>query len=164
MNYDLIIQKAIEFATKAHAGQKRKDGKDYITHLISVMEFAVKDYDSREEINPNLENRAYIALLSLSHDGIEDLEKYKNNSELFVNELDEHLGFVLSRWQKLALKMGLNTLNKNNYPNYFEYIKGVKKDYWATIVKLADLKHNQSDLAEGTLKDKYRLAEYILTN
>jgi hypothetical protein len=29
-------------------------------------------------------------------------------------------------------------------------------------VKLADLQHNMSDLNEGSLKDKYRFAEYIL--
>jgi len=28
--------------------------------------------------------------------------------------------------------------------------------------QIADLRHNMSDLKDGTLKDKYQLAEYIL--
>lgn len=31
------------------------------------------------------------------------------------------------------------------------------------LLKLADLQHNMSDLNEGSLKDKYRLAHYILS-
>ena len=36
------IQKAYSFAFYAHMGQKRKDGSDYITHLVAVTEILLE--------------------------------------------------------------------------------------------------------------------------
>jgi len=53
----------------------------------------------------------------------------------------------------------LTRLKKENYKNY---ILRIKKDVIATKVKIADLKHNLSNLKDGSMKDKYLLALYIL--
>ena len=59
--------------------------------------------------------------------------------------------------------------------NYFDFIMRInngdrsREDFCGAFrvgmvsVKLADLEHNMSDLNEGSLKDKYRLAHYILS-
>ena len=40
-NEALEIQHAIEVATKAHAGQKRRSGEPYITHPLAVAAFLI---------------------------------------------------------------------------------------------------------------------------
>lgn len=42
------------------------------------------------------------------------------------------------------------------------YILAVKDDLYAREVKIADIKHNLSDLKAGSMKQKYELALYIL--
>lgn len=158
MNYDHIIQKAIEFATKAHAGQKRKDGKDYITHSIAVLEILKEELEERTN-----ETRINIALAALFHDIAEDSGYYKNKEDLVVSEFLEFIGGI-GFFDVKRLTYTLKTLNKNNYGDYLEYILAVRRNLCATYVKRGDLIHNMSDLKEGALKDKYRLAEYILTN
>jgi hypothetical protein len=54
--------------------------------------------------------------------------------------------------------------DKENGETYFDFIMKVRKCSYAIPVKLADLEDNLSDLPEGSLKDKYRLARYILTH
>lgn len=60
----------------------------------------------------------------------------------------------------------VETLSKLPGENYFDFIMCVHNcgpfRVGAAAVKLADLEHNMSDLNEGSLKDKYRLAHYIL--
>ena len=46
--------------------------------------------------------------------------------------------------------------------NYKDYILQIKEDEIATKVKLADLRHNLSDLKNGSMRDKYLLALHIL--
>jgi len=65
-----------------------------------------------------------------------------------------------------SIRHGVDMLsNKNKVMTYFDFImKFVDRpwDWTSRIVKRADLTHNMSDLQEGSLKDKYRLAEYTL--
>ena len=97
-----------------------------------------------------------IYLCAVAHDQKED-QGYEES--VFVSQL-EMLGFKGG----ITLYESLSILNKGLYKNYLEYILAVKKNWISTIVKRADLRHNMSDLQEGSLKDKYRLAEYILTH
>ena len=59
----------------------------------------------------------------------------------------------------------VDSLTRKPGQNYFDFITSVcNYDLVAVIVKLADLEHNMSDLGEGSLKDKYRIAEDYLRN
>jgi len=112
----------------------------------------------------SLDNILCVSIIALWHD-LEDtvwngreaeaLEEFDQRYSAFDNNLLYMKGDILS---------ALVVLNKHNHKNYFEYIMAAKQNKWATIVKLSDLRHNMSDLNEGSLKDKYRLAEYILMN
>ena len=156
MTYEQIIEKAIEFATKAHAGQKRKDGKDYITHPIAVLEIARKESEHVSD-----ETKLIISLLSLFHDIAEDVHYYKNKEELVAAEFIQYID--LNQFDVSRLVNNLKLLNKNRHENYLEYILAIRdQSISAAYVKRADLAHNMSDLKEGSLKDKYRLAYYLL--
>jgi len=147
-----IRQRALDFATKAHQGQKRKDGKDYITHPIAVAdiaeelayEYGIEDLYAIESIF--LDDLYVMALL---HDVVED-------TEIAIEYISETFGeYIASGVQKLTRTGG----------TYFDFIMslGDQDDPLPIIVKIADLKHNMSDLGEGSMKDKYRFAHHYLT-
>jgi len=173
MNYDEIIIKAIEFATKAHEGQKHKDGKDYITHPLAVMSIAeslVKASDIQlgshlgiESIRGKVDGHMFIIrFISAWHDLVEDTI-WKNREEEALSVFAKEIGLSsIPLYGEIAHALFL--VNKNNHANYFEYIIAIKYNIYARTAKLGDLKHNMSDLEEGSLKDKYRLAEYILNH
>ena len=142
-----IREKALEFATAAHQGQKRKDGKDYITHPIAVAEIAVKL--AKESFGITHPARLdSIFVISLLHDVIED-------TPATLDDIGHSFGLIVA--------LGVKKLTRTT-ETYFDFIISLTKydELAAKIVKLADLRHNMSDLNEGTLKDKYRFAEYIL--
>ena len=144
---------ALEFATKWHKGQKRSDGKDYITHPIAVAEIALelfKKYfgdDYKEYDISTWETELYTT--SVSHDLVED-------TDVTIEELEREFGYSVAR--------DVSSLSRVKDETYFSFIQRLV-DYGsalALIVKLADLRHNMSDLKEGSLKDKYRFAEHAI--
>jgi (p)ppGpp synthase/HD superfamily hydrolase len=167
--YEKIIVSAIKFAAEAHKGQKRKDGKDYITHPIAVSKIGKENYEKSPPKKSDkwleiYEEECYIIqICALFHD-FEDT-KWNMVEELAIQNFELELGindYILPF--KRSILPAIIILNKNNYKNYFDYILSVRSNDYARAVKLADLQHNMSDLQEGSLKDKYRLAEYILKN
>ena len=171
MNYNEIIAKAVEFATKAHDGQTRKDGKTYITHPIAVMGIARKNKTREPKKTTSdvwmeifREELFIIEFCSIWHD-LEDTIWNLKEAGAIVQFESEYLGFNSNNLPfKREILTALILLNKNSHTNYLEYILAVKTNDYAKAVKLADLEHNMSDLKEGSLKDKYRMAEYILTH
>lgn len=156
MDFHLIKHRALEIATKGHAGQKRKNGKDYITHPIAVAEIAVSRLMDVHGFND--EDRLFIYLLAIAHDLAEDtsIKEREYVDELLAVGLDEKLAMML--FHSLLL------LHHRKEETYLDYILSIKEDFWATEVKLSDLQHNLSDLGPGSLRDKYLLAEWILEN
>lgn len=165
----------LEFATKEHKGQKRKDGKDYITHPIAVADIALgiakkawkgwmKEYPSHdidflidifdEECLDALEHKFYEAIYAVAilHDTIEDTKRDKDKVR---GEIRHHFGDVVLE--------EVEYLTKSEGDTYYHRIKLIKGSIIAKIVKTADLLHNLSDLKEGSLKDKYRFAYNKLT-
>lgn len=157
---DTRQQKALDFATRKHAGQKRKDGQDYITHPIAVAAIAIKIFN--EEYLPKwddtpadqievMEILEELYILSVLHDTYEDTDTtLEEIRELFGSEI-AHGVDMLSR--------------KDKSVTYFEFIMKIVGRPWEWIialVKRADLEHNMSDLKEGQLKEKYRFARYAL--
>lgn len=145
-----LREKALAFATKYHHGQKRKDGKDYITHPIAVAEIAQRIY--REHVlmfdaDEDFLDEVYI--IALLHDVVED-------TNATLNDIELEFGYYIASCVDL--------LSKKDGQNYYDFIMRLvkKQDFIPIFVKLADLEHNTSDLNEGSLKDKYRLAAFIL--
>lgn len=144
---------AIEIATAAHAGQKRKNsGEDYITHPLKVAENAERIF--REDyVGDDVEVLARkIYIVGVLHDVIEDTAV---TMEILSNEFPD-----------IHILQALYKLTRHEGQTYFDFIKEVidNGSIIAKTVKIADIQHNMSDLQEGSLKDKYRFALDKLTN
>ena len=108
-------KRAIEFAASRHAGQKRRNGDNYIIHPIRVS----------QEVKT--EKQKMIALL---HDTVED-------TETTLDEIREEFG------EEIAHCVDLLTHRKGE--PYADYIQRVKLHPDAIQVKLADIADNLSD-------------------
>ena len=126
---------AEELATKMHAGQVRKySGEPYITHPIAVADM--------------FENEDY-KIVAVLHDTLEDTPLSTEDLVLTYHLPDELADAIVA-------------LTHLKIHSYLEYLLQVQKNEIAKQVKLADIRHNMSDLKEGCLKEKYKLSRYIL--
>lgn len=143
----------IPFVKEKHKNQKRKDGKPYFSHLEAV----AKNLEDYEQYLKNKRLHHFyedLIVAGYGHDlkedqGVEDKDLIKNGFGILSTNL-------------------INTVSRKEGENYFDFIKRITLSPYsqlASLIKLADLKHNMSDLGEGSLKDKYRFAEhYILSH
>jgi (p)ppGpp synthase/HD superfamily hydrolase len=144
-----LKEKALKFATEAHAGQVRKfTGEPYITHPIAVAEITLRNcnWGGNASFYRNIKDSLYI--IAILHDTLEDCASV--TKEILVKEFGQDIAD------------SVDALTKRPSETYLDSILRAVDDRFAIYVKIADLTHNMSDLKEGTLKDKYRLALYIL--
>ena len=151
MTDSTYVQKAAAFAKKAHQGQKRKDGKDYFTHVEAVAKIVNDNWNV--ESHENIWNyfKDDVIAAAYLHDTIEDCGVTKQN-------------LIDAGFTQATVEI-VDTLSKKKGENYFDFNMRINKDqfrFGAVAVKLADLQHNMSDLNEGSLKDIYRFAYYII--
>jgi len=151
-----MLDKAAKIAELAHKGQKRKDGKPYITHPQAVADIVSNHFF--ELMPQNAPARAnwsvcknHIIAAALLHDTIEDTwvtSEYLRNAGM----------------SEMTIEI-VHLVTKRPGENYFDFTMRISESghVGAKIVKLADLRHNMSDLKEGSMKDKYRFAEYLLS-
>ena len=148
------IKKALEFATKAHINQKRKDGTPYINHPIKVAEYIRKYKESHQ-----IDNLIISALL---HDTLED-------TSVTYYEIANKFGYLvasitLELTNDLELK---KLLGKTRYMQ----IKMNNMTNWALDIKLCDRLSNIKDLinADSNFREKYiietiEIINYITNN
>ena len=128
-----LLKLAEQVATEAHKGQTRWNGEPYIIHPKAVAN--------------SFENPGF-KIIAFLHDVIEDT--FITYEDLIKKGIPEKLAKVVS------------ILSRRENETYYDFILRISKHDMATKVKIGDLNHNLSDLKEGTLKDKYRLARYVL--
>ena len=129
-----IVKTAKQIATEGHKGQKRWNGKDYITHPEAVA---------------GLVDTSELKIVAWLHDIIED-------TKITADDL-------LDRGIPKYLVKMVEVISKHEGEDYFNYIMRCKHYPITRIVKIADLTHNLSDLKKGSMRDKYMLAKYILS-
>lgn len=127
------LERAIEIAARAHAGQTDKGGHPYILHPLRLM-FTLKD-----------RNEQMVAVL---HDVIED-------TSVTLEELSSE-GFsqdILDAVIALTKKEGESRISA---------AKRAAENAIARVVKLADVRDNMdlSRISELTDKDRIRIKEY----
>lgn len=135
---------AIQVATRAHKGQKRKDGTDYISHPVTVAFMAVEDGASE-----------LVVAACLLHDVVED-------TDVTLEQLRE-LGF----WS--AVVDGVDAVTKRPGESYLaDFIPRCKADPVGKPVKEYDIKHNLKDQSAldpdeaAFLKERYTKAREVL--
>jgi (p)ppGpp synthase/HD superfamily hydrolase len=127
------LERAIEIAAKAHAGQVDKAGQPYILHPIRVM-LRVSGVEAR--------------ISAVLHDVVED-------SDITMEELHAE-GF-----SALVLE-AVDALTKRTGENRFEAARRAAANEIARVVKLADNAENMdlSRITQPTQRDFARLTEY----
>jgi (p)ppGpp synthase/HD superfamily hydrolase len=129
-----MLSKAIIIATNAHNGQIDKAGKPYIFHPLHIM-LQMDDEDSR--------------IVAVLHDVVEDtlvtldVLKYEGFNQNIIDAID--------------------CITRKQNEDYFDYIRRVKTNELAKLVKLFDLEHNTklSRLKKITHKDVERNYKYF---
>jgi len=141
MNTEKDYKAAVEFATKAHAGQKRSNGDAYITHPLRVAD----SLDTWEE-----------KITAVLHDVVEDTDV--TEEELRKEE------FVT-----IDIQIAVAMLTKKDFMSYCDYIRYLLEcdniiTNLARKIKIADLKDNLRDHPLGARRDKYELSLLLLTH
>lgn len=124
---------AHEITKRAHKGQVDKAGAPYILHPETVASFVTKDDEK---------------IVAYLHDVIED-------TPCQLRDL-ENAGF------SSEIIKAVDLLTRKTGQSYKQYLKLVKTNELARVVKLADLKHNSdlSRLTHVTENDIKRLKKY----
>ena len=127
-----LVNKAIDIAKQAHAGQTDRAGKPYIDHPAFVASMMETDEEK---------------IVAWLHDVLEDTD---------VNEKD--LAAIFSPEIMAALRVLTHVDNES----YGEYVEQVRLNPLAAKVKKADLTHNMdlSRLSEVTEGDLQRIEKY----
>ena len=141
------LRAAYEFAEKAHRGQKRSSGEDYIIHPINVAATLIKlrmDLDS--------------ICAGFLHDVVEDCD-------ISPDELTEHFGENISNLvvglTKIS-KIKFKTKEESQAENFRKMVVAMAKDIRVIIVKLADRMHNMRTLQYVSEVKQKKIAQETL--
>ena len=131
-NADLkLIEKAYNFAKKAHKGQKRVSGSDYIEHPVGVAKIL-------------LEFRADTATIcaALLHDVIEETEHSLKDVK---NEFGDEIASLVEAETKIT-KAAFESPEAYTAENWRKMLLATIKDVRVILIKLADRLHNMRTL------------------
>jgi (p)ppGpp synthase/HD superfamily hydrolase len=146
----LTIPEQLELAKKiahnAHAGQQRKFGKkpngDAIPYIVHPERVATK-------MKWRKPNDATYQIVAWLHDVLEDTQVTRE--ELIERGIGEESVVMVE------------TLSRRHAETYYEFIMRMRYSHMSRKVKIADIEDNMNDgLKEGSMKDKYRLALFVL--
>lgn len=123
-----LLERAFEFSRRAHAGQKRKSGEDYIVHPVEAAIILGK-------IFPDSASLAAVLL----HDLTED-------TKVTIEEIEKSFGKTIASMVDGVSKLGKVRLRNSKEPQYVETLRkmfiATSQDVRVMMVKLADRLHN----------------------
>lgn len=148
----LEIEHAIDIATKAHAGQKRKSGEPYITHPLAVA-CLLMDWE--------MDSDSVVA--GILHDTVED-------TDLTLPEIETHFGADVALLVDGVTKVGkarsgmrsLESYLPQTRDNLSKLLIAVGQDIRVIIIKLADRLHNMQTLQYKSTDKQKKIARETL--
>ena len=149
------IQKALNFAIKAHEGQKRKSGEDYVIHPILVA--TITSYFSNDED---------VIAAALLHDVIEDTPYTKEDIEKEFNEevaqLVEGLTKIVEIRDNSLIPSNSNEKLTKSALTFRKMLTASIQDVRVLVIKLCDRIHNMLTLEPLPPHKQKRIAEETL--
>ena len=139
---------AYKFALKAHKGQKRKEGVDYITHPIETVKILA---DLRVD-----ENTLIAAML---HDVEEDTPKTIDDIQKVFGE---HVAFLVNGVSKLSKVYYKNDMEKRQIESLRKLLLHTTVNPRVIFIKLADRLHNMRTIKFVNPKKQSRIAKETL--
>lgn len=148
----LELEHAIEYAKKAHAGQKRKSGEPYIIHPLAVA-YTLVDWGMDIDT----------VLAGVLHDTVEDTESTLPEIEnLFGRDVAFLVDGVTKVSQARAGMRDLESYLPQTKDNLSKLLIAVGQDVRVIIIKLADRLHNMSTLQHMSPEKQQKIARESL--
>lgn len=139
-----VIKKAYEFAKKAHEGQKRRSGEEYIQHPLAAAKILA-------EIGMGGKTIAACLL----HDTAED-------TEVTIEEIEKTFGKEITAMVDGVTKLGKIKLRGSHEEYFLENLRkmfiAMATDIRVIIIKLADRLHNMQTLQYNPPEKQTRIA------
>ncbi len=143
-----LLKRALEFATKAHEGQKRKSGEPYINHPIEAAIIM-------GQIFPDATSLA----AEFMHDAPE-------NTAVTIADITKEFGETIAHLVDGVTKLGQVRLRNSKDPQYVETLRkmfiATSKDIRVMLIKLADRMHNMRTLEHLPPEKQLKIATETL--
>ena len=139
-----IIERAFQFAKKAHAGVRRRSGEPYIMHPIAVAKIASQEI--------GLGSTSICA--ALLHDVVED-------TDYTVEDIEQHFGPKIAQ-----LVAGLTKISGGIFgdkaslqaENFRKLLLTMSEDIRVVLIKMADRLYNMRTLGSMAPNKRYKIA------
>ncbi len=143
LDHDLLVR-AYKFSEKAHRGQKRLSGEDFVSHCVHVA-----------KILADLQLDTVTVASGLIHDVVED-------TSVTVADIEAEFGKEMASIVDGLTKIGhlpLNSSQERQVENYRKLLLSIAKDARVIIIKLADRLHNMRTLDHLPEEKRRRIAQ-----
>ncbi len=142
-----MLRKAFFFAEKAHTGQKRSSGEEYIIHPINVAATLIRLHMDLDTI-----------IAGLLHDVVEDCNVTPAEIEKEFSHAIAELVVGLTKISKIKFK----SKEESQIENFRKMVVAMAKDLRVIIVKLADRMHNMRTLQYVSDEKQKKIAQETL--
>jgi GTP pyrophosphokinase len=139
-----LLTRAYRFSERAHSGQKRSSGEDYVSHCVEVA-----------KILADLQLDSVTVASGLIHDVVED-------TEITVADIEREFGREIAQIVDGLTKIGnlpLNSSQERQVENYRKLLLSIAKDARVILIKLADRLHNMRTLDYLAPEKRRRIAQ-----
>lgn len=143
-----LIQKAINFATAAHKGQKRKSGEPFVTHPLSAAIILGQIFPDPTAITA-----------TILHDITEDTN---TSDEMLTKEFSPEIAALVDGVTKLGHVRLRNSTDEYYIENLRKMFIATSKDIRVMLIKLADRLHNMRTIDALSPEKQMKIASETL--
>ncbi|MDR1701336.1 MAG: bifunctional (p)ppGpp synthetase/guanosine-3',5'-bis(diphosphate) 3'-pyrophosphohydrolase [Sporomusaceae bacterium] len=143
-----VVKKAYEFAEKAHLGQRRASGEDYICHPLEIA-----------LILTELKIDAITISAAILHDVLEDTAVTQGELE---KEFGGEIVMLVDGVTKLQRRLEYKSKEERQLESYRKMFLAMAKDIRVVIIKLADRLHNMRTLEHMPPRKRQEIARETL--